>query len=321
MKILITGSAGFIGFHICKKLLENGYKVFGIDNLNSYYDINLKLDRNKILKKYKNYLFLKSDISKPERINNLVKKYKIKLILHLAAQAGVRYSIEKPEKYFESNIKGFFNILEISRKNKINHLLFASTSSVYGNKNKFPLKEGDRTDHPESFYAASKKSNEIMAYSYSSIYNLPCTGLRFFTVYGPYGRPDMAIFKFTENIFNGKKVELFNEGKHKRDFSYIDDIIDAIQLLVHKIPEKNIPFDIYNIGRGKSESLLSFFKEIEKNIGKTVKLKYLSMQKGDVKKTHSSITKISKKTGYNPKKNIQAGIRNFVDWYKKYYFN
>ena len=224
MKILITGCAGFIGYHLCKKLLKNNNIVFGIDNLNNYYDLKLKKDRLKNLKN-KKFLFYKIDIKNKKKLLKFVKIKKIDVIYHLAAQAGVRYSIFNPETYFDNNLKGFFNILETCRENKIKHLIFASTSSVYGKKEKFPAKETDNTDQPLSFYAASKKCNEIMAYSYSKIYNLKCTGVRFFTVYGPYGRPDMALYKFTKSIINRKKVNLFNKGHHTRDFTYIDDVV------------------------------------------------------------------------------------------------
>ena len=292
MKILVTGSAGFIGFHICKRLLDDKNQIVGIDNLNNYYDQRIKIDRNKILKNYDNYKFFKYDLVDYTKLNKLIKKFKIKVILHLAAQAGVRYSVESPERYFDSNLKGFFNILELSRNNKINHLIFASTSSVYGNSKKFPLKESDNSDFPMSFYAATKKSNEVMAHSYSNIYKLPCTALRFFTVYGPYGRPDMSLFKFTNNILKNKKIDLFNNGDHFRDFTYIDDIINGIKLVINKPSKKTIPFEIYNLGKGNSISLLNYIKEIEKNVGKKVKFNNLPPQNGDVYKTHSSIKKI-----------------------------
>ena len=319
MKILVTGSAGFIGFHICKRLLDDKHQVVGIDNLNNYYDKKIKIDRNKILKKYDNYNFFKYDLIDYSKLNKLIKKLKIKIILHLAAQAGVRYSVESPEKYFDSNLKGFFNILELSRNNKIKHLIFASTSSVYGNSNKFPLKENDNSDFPMSFYAATKKSNEVMAHSYSNIYNLPCTALRFFTVYGPYGRPDMSLFKFTNSIYKNKKIDLFNSGNHFRDFTYIDDIINGIKLILNKPPKKDIPFDIYNLGKGSSVSLLKYVKEIEKNIGKKAKFNMLSLQKGDVHKTHSSIKKTYRFFGYKPKITIKSGVKKFIDWYFNYF--
>ncbi len=319
MKILVTGSAGFIGFHICKRLLDDKHQVVGIDNLNNYYDKKIKIDRNRILKKYDNYNFFKYDLIDYSKLNKLIKKLKIKIILHLAAQAGVRYSVESPEKYFDSNLKGFFNILELSRNNKIKHLIFASTSSVYGNSNKFPLKENDNSDFPMSFYAATKKSNEVMAHSYSNIYNLPCTALRFFTVYGPYGRPDMSLFKFTNSIYKNKKIDLFNSGNHFRDFTYIDDIINGIKLILNKPPKKDIPFDIYNLGKGSSVSLLKYLKEIEKNIGKKAKFNMLSLQKGDVHKTHSSIKKTYRFFGYKPKITIKTGVKKFIDWYFNYF--
>jgi len=319
MNILITGSAGFIGFHISKKLLSQDHTIVGIDNLNDYYEKKIKLDRNKILKSYKNYFFKKTDLNNYKSIENLVIKYKVKKIIHLAAQAGVRYSLKHPGIYFESNLKGFFNILEISRNNNIKHLIFASTSSVYGDSKTFPVAENENTDHPKSFYAATKKSNEVMAYSYSNTYKLPCTGLRFFTVYGPFGRPDMALFKFTKNIIKNNHIELFNSGKHSRDFSYIDDITEGIKLIIDSTPNKKIPYEIYNIGNGETRSLLKYLNEIEKNIGKKAKLKKMPLQIGDIKKTHSNIKKIRDNFGYKPKTDITLGIKNFINWYKSYF--
>ena len=254
MNILITGCAGFIGFSLSYKLLNlDKNNIFGVDNLNDYYDVELKKNRVNKLKKFKNFDIKKLDISNFNSLNNYIKKNKIKIIINLAAQAGVRYSIEQPQAYLESNIVGFFNILEVSRINKIKHLLFASTSSVYGSSTDFPLSESSNTDAPLSFYAATKKSNELMAHSYSNIHKLPCTGFRFFTVYGPFGRPDMALFKFTDAIIKKKSIEDFNKVNHTRDFTYIDDITEFISKAISKIPNKNNPYEIFNVGNSKPE--------------------------------------------------------------------
>ncbi len=319
MSILVTGAAGFIGYHLIKKILNKKKTVFGIDNINNYYDTNLKKDRINNLKKNKKFHFYKVDLSNYKKLNDIVKKNKINIIIHLAAQAGVRYSIKNPRTYFKSNLEGFFNILEISRANKIKHLIYASTSSVYGNSKKFPLNENDRTDQPLSFYAATKKSNEVMAHSYSYIYKLPCTGVRFFTVYGPFGRPDMALFKFTKNIINNHPIDLFNNGNHLRDFTYVDDIVDGIYSLINKQSKKTTPYEIFNIGNGAPKQLLDYLKHIEKNLKKISKTKRLPLQVGDIVKTHSNINKLKKYTGYKPKTNIKIGIEKFIEWYKDYY--
>ncbi len=319
MTILITGSAGFIGYHVTKKILNKNIKVIGIDNINNYYDINLKKNRIKDLKKNKKFFFYKVDLSNYKKIDNIVKNKKIKIIIHLAAQAGVRYSIKNPRTYFKSNLEGFFNILEISRHNNIKHLIYASTSSVYGDSKKFPLSEINRTDEPLSFYAATKKSNEVMAHSYSYIYKLPCTGVRFFTVYGPFGRPDMALFKFTKHILNNQPIDLYNKGNHFRDFTYVDDIVDGIYSLIKKQSKKSIPYEIFNIGNGTPKKLLDYLKHIERNLNKITKTNKLPLQVGDIVKTHSNINKLKKYTGYKPKTNIKIGISRFIEWYKDYY--
>tara|TARA_B110000444_G_scaffold231104_1_gene238839 strand:- start:2149 stop:3120 length:972 start_codon:yes stop_codon:yes gene_type:complete len=321
MKILITGCAGFIGYNLCRKLLiENKYKIYGIDNINDYYDVELKKSRIKDLKKnYKHFNFKKVNISNKNLISKLFIKEKFTHVINLAAQAGVRFSIENPLPYVESNLIGFFNILDASRKNKIKHLIFASTSSVYGDSKKFPLKETSNTDKPLSFYAATKKSNEVMAYSYSNIYGLPCTGLRFFTVYGPYGRPDMALFKFTKSIINNDTIELFNQGNHIRDFTYIDDVTTSIVKLIDKASTQKIPFEIFNIGNSKPEKLKLFLTLIEKTLGINAKVKLLKLQKGDVHKTHADTSKIVKKINYKPHTKISEGIKKFIDWYINFY--
>jgi len=319
MSILITGSAGFIGYHLTEKLLKKNINVTGIDNINNYYDTKLKKNRINELKKNKKFKFYKIDLCEYTKLDNVIKKNKIKFIIHLAAQAGVRYSIKNPKIYFKSNLEGFFNILEVSRHNKIKHLVFASTSSVYGDTKKFPLNENNRTDHPLSFYAATKKSNEVMAHSYSYIYKLPCTGVRFFTVYGPFGRPDMALFKFTKNIINNQSIELFNNGNHLRDFTYVDDIVDGIYSLIKRHSKKNIPYEIFNIGNGNPKKLKDYLKFIEKKLNSKAKVKKLPLQIGDIFKTHSDIKKLKKYTNYKPKTDIEVGISKFIEWYKDYY--
>ena len=319
MNILVTGAAGFIGYHLTKKILNKNNKVIGVDNINSYYDINLKKNRIKDLKKNKKFKFYKTDLAEYKKLFNIVKKNKIEIIIHLAAQAGVRYSIKNPRSYLKSNLEGFFNILEISRHNKIDHLIYASTSSVYGDTKKFPVSENDATDHPLSFYAATKKSNEVMAHSYSYIYKLPSTGVRFFTVYGPYGRPDMALFKFTKNIIKKPPIELFNKGNHFRDFTYVDDIVDGVYSLLKKQSKKTIPYQIFNIGNGNPKKLVDYLKHIENNLNRSSKIKKLPLQIGDIVKTHSNIKKLKKYTGYKPKINIKTGIAKFIEWYKDYY--
>lgn len=319
MKVLITGCAGFIGFHLSNQLLKKNIEVVGIDNLNSYYDVSLKKNRLKKLKKYNKFNFYKFDLINKNKLNLILKKNKIKYIVHLAAQAGVRYSIENPETYFKNNLEVFFNIMDLSKENKIKHFIFASTSSVYGENKKFPLSENDNSDNPISFYAATKKANEVMAHSYSYIYKLPCTALRFFTVYGPYGRPDMALFKFTKNIIENKKIDLFNKGKHLRDFTYVDDIVNGIYSLIKKPSKNKTPYNIFNIGNGKSRKLMDYLKNIEKKLGKKALIKNLPLQKGDIIKTHSDISSIKKYSKYTPSTDIDKGISEFIDWYFNYY--
>ena len=320
MKILITGCAGFIGYHISQKLLKyKKYNVVGVDNIDNYYDVNLKIDRLNLLKKNKNFRYKRIDISNKNNLLNLYKNCKFDVVLNLAAQAGVRYSIENPQKYFDSNLIGFFNILEASRIYKIKHLMFASTSSVYGDNKKFPLKEDYNTDKPLSFYAATKKSNEVMAYSYSSIYNLPITALRFFTVYGPFGRPDMSLFKFIKSISTSKHIYLYNKGVHVRDFTYIDDVVECIFRLLKKIPNKKIPFEVFNIGSDNPVKLKSFLNLISNSLNIKPKIILKPLQKGDVVKTHASVRKLSKKINFKPKTNLDKGIKSFISWYKNFY--
>jgi len=320
MKILVTGCAGFIGFHLCKKILKHSnLKVFGIDNLNAYYDVSLKNNRLKILKNEKNFFFTKLSIENPKSIKNYLNKNKFDYIIHLAAQAGVRNSIDNPDVYFKYNVLGFFNILNCLNNRNLKHFLFASTSSVYGDNKKFPLKEEFNIDSPLSFYAATKVSNEVMGFSYSNIHKIPMTALRFFTVYGPLGRPDMALFKFTKLILKNKKIPLFNKGNHHRDFTYIDDVINSIYALTTKPPKTKIPFRRINIARGRSEKLLKYVNLIEKYLNIRAKKKMLKLQKGDILKTSASIKKLKKEINFQPKVSIKEGILKFIDWFKNYY--
>ncbi len=331
-KIFITGSSGFIGFHVAKKFLDKGFKVCGFDSMNNYYDVNLKKSRLKILRKYKNFLFIRGNIENEKSLNYSVKKFKPSFIIHLAAQAGVRYSIKNPKIYLNSNINGTFHVIEAARKFKIKHLIIGSSSSVYGANKKFPFQEIDKADNQLSFYAATKKSTEILAHSYSSLWNLPITMLRFFTVYGPWGRPDMAYFKFTMKILTGKKIDIYNRGKMYRDYTYIDDIVEGIYKLLKKVPStysknkfKNdslssvAPFRVLNIGNTKKIYLLDFINGLEKELNKKVKKNYMPMQKGDVHSTLSDTNLLRKITGYNPKTKYKEGIKKFISWYKKYY--
>ena len=332
MKIIVTGSSGFIGFHVSKKLLESGNKVHGVDSMNNYYDVNLKKARLNILKKYKNFSFSKTKIENKKNLDLAFKKFKPVVVIHLAAQAGVRYSIEKPRVYLDSNITGTYNIIEISKTLNVKHLIMASSSSVYGANKKIPFKEIDKTETQMSIYAATKKSNESMAHAYSNIWKVPITMVRFFTVYGPWGRPDMALFKFTKGILNNKKIDIYNNGKMFRDFTYIDDIVSGINLLIRKVPNRNqlgkykddslspiAPFRVLNIGNTKKVYLWDFIKEIEKVLGKKAKRNYMPLQKGDVKQTLSNTNLLKKITKYNPKTNFKTGIRKFLDWYLDYY--
>ena len=319
MKILVTGCAGFIGFHLSKKLLSSKKKVYGIDNLNNYYDNKLKKNRLKELNKYNNFNFFKINLKYFSKVNNIIRDNKIKVVIHLAAQAGVRNSIDNPKSYVESNLLSFFNILDSCKKNNIRHFLFASSSSVYGDDVIFPSKENSSTDKPLSFYGATKKSNELMAYSYSNIYKLPSTALRFFTVYGPSGRPDMSLYKFTEAILKSKRIDLFNNGKHIRDFTYIDDVILAIVKLIKKPSKKNIPYNCFNIGSNNPKNLLYFLKVIENHLNKKTNIQMHKIQKGEVIKTHADIRLLKKIIKFQPKTNIKIGIKKFIDWYKIYY--
>lgn len=315
MKVLVTGSAGFIGFHTSLALLARGDKVIGVDNLNNYYDVSLKESRNKILLKNKNYKFYKSDIANYPSLLKIFSKEKPDKVIHLAAQAGVRYSISNPFAYEESNLKGFLSVLEGCRASGINSIVYASSSSVYGNNKKTPFSESDKVDEPISLYAATKKSNEETAYVYHNLFGINSIGLRFFTVYGPYGRPDMALFSFVKNIVEGKPIELYNNGEMERDFTYIDDIVEGVLLSLDKCKG----YEIINLGRGESRNLGEFVSSIESALKINAKKELLPLQKGDVLVTSADISKAKKLLGYSPKTSINDGIKKFVEWYKEYY--
>jgi UDP-glucuronate 4-epimerase len=337
MKILVAGAAGFIGFHTCLKLVNQGHEVYGIDNINDYYDPKLKFDRlnelgfneveSKLFKnevqsaKFNSLRFSRIDLVDHESIDNLFKQEQFEVVCNLAAQAGVRYSIENPKAYIDSNISGFLNILECCRHNEIKHLLYASSSSVYGANKKVPFFEKDSVDHPISLYAATKKSNELMAHTYSHLYNIPTTGLRFFTVYGPWGRPDMAPMLFADAISNNSSIDVFNHGDMSRDFTYIDDIVSGIELLLDNPPRiigEDPLYRIFNIGNGNPQSLENFINAIELNLSRVAEKKYLPMQPGDVPKTWADISKI-KELGYQSKTTIKDGVSKFILWFQRYY--
>lgn len=327
-KIIVTGNAGFIGFHLSVKLLEKGYKVIGIDNVNDYYDVSIKKDRLKILKQNENFIFHKVNLASEKKINEIFKKCNPKYVVNLAAQAGVRYSFTNPEAYIESNIKGFFNILNASKNNKVEHFIYASSSSVYGLNKDFPFSENQNVDHPVSLYAATKKSNELIAHSYSHLFNLPTTGLRFFTVYGPWGRPDMSLFLFVDRIIKNKKIKVFGHGKMLRDFTYIDDIVKSIIKLIKHPPKKskllspsssNAPWKVFNIGNNSPVTLKEYIQIIERKTGKKAKKLFLPMQPGDVRATAADTKLLHKYIGFKPSTKLEEGIENFVNWYKKYY--
>lgn len=320
-KILITGAAGFIGFHLSKKLLEQGIQVIGFDNLNNYYDVNLKTARLAILEKYACFTFFKGDLASDMDVNKAFKKYNPDIVVNLAAQAGVRYSIDSPRSYIDSNIVGFFNILEACRYHPVEHLVFASSSSVYGNRTRVPFSIEDNVDHPISLYAATKKSNELMAYTYSHLYNIPATGLRFFTVYGPFGRPDMAYYSFAQKIIAGEHIKVFNHGNMQRDFTYIDDIIYALKKILFKIPDvlqTGERYKVYNIGNSKPESLMYFIEQLEAELGIKANIEFLPMQAGDVYQTYADVSELEKDFGFHPQTSLSEGLHHFVQWYLDY---
>lgn len=319
---LVTGGAGFIGFHLSKRLLEQGSRVIGFDNMNDYYEVSLKEARLEQLKEYDNYSFIKGDLADKEAVFSLFEGEKPDIVINLAAQAGVRYSIENPDAYIQSNIVGFFHILEACRRFPTEHLVFASSSSVYGGNEKVPFSTEDKVDHPVSLYAATKKSNELMAYSYSKLYQLPVTGLRFFTVYGPFGRPDMACYKFAAKIMKGEPIEIYNHGDMYRDFTYIDDIVTGVENILCNPPERDkqeAAYKIYNIGNNQPEKLMDFVSALEECLGREAEKKYLPMQPGDVYRTYADVTDLMRDFEFKPSTPMKVGMKKFVDWFKEYY--
>ncbi|WP_430509454.1 NAD-dependent epimerase [Gottfriedia solisilvae] len=318
--IFITGCAGFIGFHLSRRLLEEGCQVIGIDNINDYYDVTLKYDRLNMLKKYQKFHFVKGSIDNKELVESLFEQYQFEIVINLAAQAGIRYSIENPESYIQSNLVGFANILECCKHHKISHLIYASSSSVYGNNKHIPSSIYDRVDHPISLYAATKKANELMAYTYSHTFKLPTTGLRFFTVYGPWGRPDMALFKFSNAIINQQPIEVYNYGNMKRDFTYIDDVVESVMRIINNGPPKESDsyYKIYNIGNHKPVKLDYFIQLIEVQLGKKAILKLLPMNPGEVLETYADIEQLVNDIKYRPQTSIEEGLIKFTNWFKDY---
>jgi UDP-glucuronate 4-epimerase len=325
-KILVTGAAGFIGFHVSQKLLDRGETVIGLDNLNDYYDVTLKSDRLAQLKERDNFQFCYLDLSDRTEMEKLFAHYQPDRVIHLAAQAGVRYSIQNPHAYIDSNIVGFTNILEGCRHHSIKHLVYASSSSVYGSNRTMPFSVQHNVDHPISLYAATKKANELMAHTYSHLYDIPTTGLRFFTVYGPWGRPDMATFSFTKAILEGRPIDLYNYGKMQRDFTYIDDIVEGVIRVSDRIPQKksddvnpDAPYRIYNIGNHQPVELLQFVETLEKCLGIKAQRNFLPLQPGDVLATYADITDLKQEIGFEPETSIEVGLKKFVEWYCHYY--
>lgn len=319
---LVTGGAGFIGFHLSRRLLEQGAKVIGLDNMNDYYEVSLKEARLDILKKYESYSFVKCDLADKAGVFDVFEKEKPQVVVNLAAQAGVRYSIDNPDAYIQSNLVGFFHILEACRHYPVEHLVFASSSSVYGGNEKVPFSTEDQVDRPVSLYAATKKSNELMAYSYSKLYGIPVTGLRFFTVYGPYGRPDMACYKFAGKIMKGEPIQIYNNGDMYRDFTYIDDIVTGVENILCNPPQpdkQGASYKIYNIGNNKPEKLMDFVTTLEKYLGREAKKEFLPMQPGDVYQTYADVTELMKDYGFKPETPMEEGMRRFVEWFKEYY--
>jgi UDP-glucuronate 4-epimerase len=333
MTVLVTGAAGFIGYHVSKRLLLEGYEVIGLDNMNDYYDVNLKKSRLSEIVKHKSFHFVKAGLEDHTIINETFNSFKPSIVINLAAQAGVRYSLENPKAYIDSNILGFINILEACRHHNVKHLIYASSSSVYGANESLPFSVHDNVDHPISLYAASKKSNELMAHTYSHLFGLPTTGLRFFTVYGPWGRPDMALFLFTKAIINGEYIKVFNNGNMQRDFTYIDDIVESIFRLSKSPAKPNkdwcgmkpdpgtsyAPYRVFNIGNNSPVKLTDFISAIEEKLGIEAKKELLPLQAGDVPATYADVEDLFREVNFKPQTSIRAGISNFIDWYKEYY--
>jgi UDP-glucuronate 4-epimerase len=332
MKILVTGAAGFIGFHLTRRLLERGDEVIGLDNLNDYYDTDLKKARLACLRSDR-FTDVRADIADRTLLAELFRSHKPERVVHLAAQAGVRYSLKNPQAYVDSNFVGFANILEGCRHNGVNHLVYASSSSVYGANTKLPFSVADNVDHPINLYAASKKANELMAHAYSELFKLPTTGLRFFTVYGPWGRPDMALFLFTKNILSGKPIDVYNFGRHRRGFTYVDDIVEGVVRVLDRIPQPNpswtglkpdpassrAPYRIYNIGSQNATELLRYIELIEECVGKKAQMNLLPLQLGDVPDTCADVSDLMSDVGYQPQTPVEVGVRRFVEWYRAYY--
>ncbi|MBW4622853.1 MAG: NAD-dependent epimerase [Cyanosarcina radialis HA8281-LM2] len=333
MSVLVTGAAGFIGFHVAKYLLDRGDEVIGIDSLNDYYDVNLKLSRLACLQEHPRFQFHKLDLADRQEILSLSDRIRSVKVIHLAAQVGVRYSLKNPYAYVDSNLEGFMNILESCRRWQVEHLVFASSSSVYGANTKMPFSVHDNVDHPLSFYAATKKANELMAHTYSHLYEMPITGLRFFTVYGPWGRPDMAMFLFTKAIFEDRPIDVFNYGKMRRDFTYIDDIVEGVVRVLDRVPESNsnwsgdrpdpatskAPYRIYNIGNNQAVELGRFIEVLENCVGKKLQKNFLPLQLGDVLETYADIDDLERDVDFKPQISIEEGIPRFVEWYRNYY--
>lgn len=333
MKILVTGSAGFIGFHTARRLLDDGFDVIGIDNLNPYYDVGLKKARLKILTDHSRFQNYENDLTDRQAVEDLFRRENPERVIHLAAQPGVRYSLDHPHEYIQSNIVGFLNVIECCRHHRVRHLVFASTSSIYGLNTQYPFDVSQNVDHPMSLYAATKKDNEMIAHAYAHLYRIPVTGLRFFTVYGPWGRPDMGYFLFTKKILEGKPIDVFNSGNMARDFTYVDDIVEGVVRVVMKEAKpdpdwsgdspdpssSSAPYRIYNIGSNASVPLLDFIREIEKNLGKKAQLNMMPMQPGDFQKSHADVSGLIRDFGYQPKVKVAEGIKNFVDWYLEFY--
>jgi UDP-glucuronate 4-epimerase len=324
-RYLVTGAAGFIGFHVSSRLLERGDVVFGVDNLNHYYDVNLKKGRLSLLENHKGFAFREASIADAQSVGDVFRNGQFDVVINLAAQAGVRYSLENPAAYIESNLVGFGNVLECCRQQGVSHLVYASSSSVYGGNKKLPFSTDDPVDHPVSLYAASKKSNELMAHAYSHLFSLPTTGLRFFTVYGPWGRPDMAAFLFTKAILAGQPIKVFNHGKMQRDFTYIDDIVTGVVRIADTIPtessgeDRSTPYRVYNIGNNQPVELLRFIEVIEEKLGREAIKEFLPLQPGDVPSTCADISHLQRDIGFRPNTSIESGVNRFVDWYLEYF--
>ncbi len=329
-KVLVTGTSGFIGFHLAERLIKEGYEVVGLDIINNYYDVNLKLNRLKehgvtpefktVVQsiKHPNYRFLQMDLADHDELVEFMVSEKFDYVVNLAAQAGVRYSLENPRAYTHSNIDGFLSVLEGARHSKVKHLIFASTSSVYGLNTEMPLSEDQKTDRPMALYAATKKANELMAHSYAHLYKIPCTGLRFFTVYGPWGRPDMALFLFADAILKDEPINVFNHGKMIRDFTYVDDIVESIYRLIPKPASENedlVPFQVFNIGNSSPVHLMAYIEALENALGKTANKNFMDIQAGDVLATHADVQKLQQYVSFRPKTSVEEGVRSFVDWY------